>query len=352
MIRRRRARPHASVALLIVLSALAACDREADASAAGDARAVSIAADHHVHILSPELVRDWQSLGVPFSRPDSAYTSVTAIFAAHTVQAFLVSMAHIYGSDDFRRGLDLSLDAEHHRVQQANDHVAHEVARAPASFVGFCSVHLLRPYAAHEIERCRDPLRLAGLKLHLPASGIDLTDPSHLQLLAAVAADAARAGSPLLVHLAPVDGELTTAELRAFLQHVVEPNPGLEIYLAHLGGNGGYRTSAQRAVHAVTGWLDATDGKPRAHIYLELSGALLARRTDGVPASGRADGHRLAADLRRLGLEHVVFGSDYPVFDAAAYAGFLEARLPLAPDELARIMNNRAPAFTRAPAAE
>ncbi len=31
--------------------------------------------DHHVHILSPTLVADWKTLGVPFSRPDSVYTS-------------------------------------------------------------------------------------------------------------------------------------------------------------------------------------------------------------------------------------------------------------------------------------
>jgi uncharacterized protein len=338
-----RWRPGAAVIPVVIL-ALAACDPHP--GGAGGASAEPVAADHHVHVLSPELIHDWQALGVPFSRPDSAYTSVTAIFGGRPVHAFLVSMAHVYGSREFRRGLELSLDAEHGRVRHANDHVAREVARAPASYVGFCSVHLLRPYAAAEIERCRDDLGLAGLKLHLPASGIDLADRAHLELLARVSSDAARDDRPLLVHLAPVDGELREDGLRAFLDHVVEPNPGLRLYLAHLGGNGGYRASARRAVRVVTAYLHASDANADRTIYLELSGALLERTTDGVPASRRSDARALAADLRTLGLDRVVFGSDYPVFDAGSYAAFLEERLPLSSAELAQIMGNRWPGWS------
>lgn len=329
--------------LLLAMLLWAAC--EADTRTLSGTRPVSITVDHHVHVLSPGLVGDWKSLGVSFSRPDSAYTSVTAIFGTRAVRAFLVSMAHMYGTEDFRRGLALSLEAEHVRVQHANDHVAHEVGRAPTSFLGFCSVPLLRPYANAEIERCRDQLHLAGLKLHLPAAEVDLTNRAHLDVLASVASRAAVEGRPLLVHLAPVDGELRPDELRAFIDHVVEPNPELELYLAHLGGNGGYRISAERVVRAFAIYLHESDVNTRRRIFFELSGALLARRTDGVPRSGRSDARKLAEDLRALGLERIVFGSDYPVFDPADYAGLLHERLPLSAAELGQIMGNRAPAF-------
>jgi uncharacterized protein len=304
-----------------------------------------VAVDHHVHVLSPQLVRDWQSLGVTFSRPDTAYTSVTAIFGDRPVQAFLVSMAHVYGSPEFREGLNLALDAEHLRVQQANDHVAREAAKDRASYVGFCSIPLLRPYAEAEIARCYHELELPGIKLHLPAAGIDLTDQAHLRILAATANRAARDRRPLLVHLAPVEGDLRPEELRAFIAHVVEPNPELELYLAHLGGNGGYRSAAQRAVRGFAEYLHNGEANAGRKIYFELSAALLARSTDGVPASRRSDARRLAQDLRVLGLDRVLFGSDYPVFEPAEFSHFLHEYLPLSSAELLQVMQNRAPAL-------
>lgn len=305
------------------------------------------AVDHHVHVLGPELVHDWKSLGVEFSRPESAYTSVSTIFGQHDTQAFLVSMAHIYGSDDFRSGLDLTLETEQRRVQKANEHVAREVARMPGVFTGFCSVPLLRPYAQAEIRRCRDELNLLGLKIHLPASGINLTRSAHLQILAMTAAGAAADHQPLLVHLAPAEGELSSEELRAFIDQVVDPNPDLELYLAHLGGNGGYRISAQRSVRAFTEYLHANEANAQRSIYVELSGALLSRTTDGVPASTREDARKLAANLRALGLDRVLFGSDYPVFDREEFSSHLRAQLPLTPAEITRIMQNKAPAIAR-----
>jgi len=48
--------------------------------------------------------------------------------------------------------------------------------------VAFCSVAVFRPYADEELRYCLDSLPTAGLKLHLAASGADLTDevyPTH-----------------------------------------------------------------------------------------------------------------------------------------------------------------------------
>src|SRR5690606_18447782 len=72
---------------------------------------------------------------------------------------------------------------------------------------------------------------------------------------------------------------------------------------------------------------------------------LLRQRTDGVPASSRSDAARLAADLRTLGIERVLFGSDHPVFDAREYAALLRDWLPLSDAELRLLMTNEAPLF-------
>ncbi|MCA1788780.1 MAG: amidohydrolase family protein [Thioalkalivibrio sp.] len=307
-------------------------------------------ADHHVHVLSPELVRDWKSLGVPFSRPDSAYTSVEAIFQVRPdVQAFLVSMAHIYGSEEFRGALGLSLEEEHARVRRANDHVAQEVARAPQRFVGFCSVSLLRPYAASEIERCRSELELVGLKLHLPSSGVRLGNRQHRRMLAEVAARAEQEQRPLLLHLVAAEREIEEEEVRGFVDEVVRPHPQLELYLAHMGGNGGYRISAQRVVDAFVAFFAEGEALRQRPIYFELSASLLTRQTDGVPASSGADIQVLARDLRQLGLQRVLFGSDYPVFDGEAYSRALREHLPLSSAEFTQVLGNRGPALKSLP---
>jgi hypothetical protein len=97
--------------------------------------------DHHVHLLSPGLLRDWKSLGVNFSRPDSMYVSAASLLGnpaatgsgptARLAGAVLLPMAHLYGRSDIRGPLRLTLAAEQAAVQRENDHVAAEAARYP-----------------------------------------------------------------------------------------------------------------------------------------------------------------------------------------------------------------------------
>lgn len=318
------------------------------AGTGGPSEQLNIVVDHHVHLLSPQLVEDWRSIGVSFSRPDSAYVSSTAALPQRSTRAFLVSMAHVYGSGEVRAALGLDLESEQLRVRRENEHIARETARDRESLVGFCSVPLLRPYAGEELEYCSGALGIPGIKIHLPAMGLSLGDRAHVQLLAGVAERAERERIAILIHIPPVDGELSPQELQTFIDHIVAPYPGVELYLAHLGGNGGYRVSAQRAVQGLTAFLRSTEDTAHRSVYFEISGALLSRPGDGVPASRRSDATRLANDLRALGLERVLFGSDYPVFDTAEFAALLGDRLPLSDAELTLLMTNHSPRFGNA----
>ena len=70
--------------------------------------AVSLAAnptgaltDGHVHILSPELIKIWKGLGIPFSRPDEYYSDIDVILRNTAVRRIdLISMA-CFSSEDF-----------------------------------------------------------------------------------------------------------------------------------------------------------------------------------------------------------------------------------------------------------
>lgn len=299
--------------------------------------------DHHVHVLSPRLVADWKSLGVPFSRPDSVYTSAASLLEgdrATVGQAILVPMAHLYGMADFREAMKLSLEDEATRVRGENRYVAGEAARYPGQAVALCSVAVFRPYADQEIQWCRDSLRSAGLKVHLAASGADLSDEAQLGRLAALFAMAEAEHLPVLLHFDPQRRGLDVGDVERFITRVVDPHPNLELYLAHLGGSGGFGAWTQSVFRVFREWIGRNPDRP---VFMEVSAALLEEESEGVPATTEAEGLALGEALRAVGLARVVFGSDYPVFDPRRYAAALAARTGLSPEELRSVLGNRGP---------
>ncbi|MEX2526231.1 MAG: amidohydrolase family protein [Gemmatimonadota bacterium] len=298
--------------------------------------------DHHLHILSPELLIRWRAAGGGFPLPDSAYVRGREILRRAEAQGgLLISMGHALGSPSLRRDLGLTPQGERDLVRGLHDHMAREVASLEGRAVAFCSVPLLQPWALDELRRCREELGILGVKLHLPVSGVDLRRPEHLSLVASIARNAAAVGAPLMIHLAPPVGHLTAGEVRAFFRDVVLPNRGLEMILAHLGGNGGYRASARRVLAELIRLTeDEAPGYP-LRVRLELSGVILTGVTLGVPPLSIRDARDLVADLRRVGLERVLFGSDYPVFSGSDVENALRTGVPFHPWEVDIILRNR-----------
>lgn len=293
--------------------------------------------DHHVHLLSPRLVEDWKALGVPFSRPDSVYTSIAPVLAQGVEGAFVLSMGYLYSSARFRQEHQLDADQEYGGVRRENDHVAAQVGRAPERLVGFCGVNPRRPYALAELGRCRDSLRLGGVKLHLASSDVDPTDSAHVAAVAAVARWTEAAGLPLLLHLDPRRPDLDPGHLEPLLAAVIDRHPALRVIIAHLGGSGGY-DDRTRAVFRMLA--RRTAGRPGG-VWFELSAVVLARASEGVPPTTADEAARLAADLEEAGLDRILMGSDYPVFSADTYAVSLRERVALGADAWARILGNR-----------
>ena len=299
--------------------------------------------DHHVHILSPQLVADWKSLGVPFSRPDSLYTSASSLFegdGAIVDRAVLVPMAHLYGMADFREAMKLSPKEEAARVRGENEHVAREAARYHGRAVALCSVAIHRPYADQEIQFCLDSLHSAGLKFHLAASGTDLTDETHLDRLTGLFHMAQAESLPVLLHLDPQQRGLEVSDVERFVTRVLNPHPNLELYLAHLGGSGGFGAWTQSVLLVFREWMDQHPDRP---VFVEVSAALLEEESEGVPASTLEEGRALGEALRAVGLDRVVFGSDYPVFDPRRYSAALAGRTGLSAREVRSILANRGP---------
>lgn len=337
-------RTHGALLSGAVAALAVACQQPVDREAPAVADTFAIRVDHHVHLLGPDLIRDWKALGIPFSRPDSVYLIPDSVLA-QVDRAVLVPMAHAYGNSEMRAELAIALVEEEARVARENDHVLAQSARFPDRTVAFCAAPVLRPYAMRELERCI-AAGGAGIKLHLAASEVDLRDLSHLASLETLTAWAAQRSLPVLLHLDTQRRGTDAEHVDQFLRTVIEPHLDLVVIIAHLGGSGGYGDWTRSVFRTVNTWLAerfaADDARPGIHF--DLSAVILEEESEGVPATTDAESAALASDLAEFGTARLVFGSDAPVFGPGRYARVLEARGVLAREELDSIAA-RSPVF-------
>ena len=333
--------------LLLLIAVMAGCHGTPRSQAPPPA--TPTLADHHVHLLSPDLLRDWAAVGVTFSRAPSVYTTAEGLLTSSLDQALLVPMAHLYSSAWLREGLKLTEDQERECVQKENDHVAREAGRYPGRAVAYCSVGLFRPYTWDEIRRCRETLGSPGIKLHFASSGVDLRNEDHLAEIGRLFAWAEREKVPLLVHFDPQARGLEVEDVERFIARVLTPHEKLEILIAHLGGSGGYGPWTQSVFRAFVSWLEeeARQGRARPGVAFDLSAVILEEESEGVPPTTPEEAAALAEDLRRAGLARVVFGSDYPVFDPQRYLSLLQTTLRLSPEGLETLRSHRLPVLAR-----
>ena len=345
-----------SRSLLLSLLFTAACGAPPEPSAAREERPAAGLVDHHVHLLSPGLIRDWKAIGATFSKPDAAYLSADELLRdpdgegpelPALAQALLVPMAHFYGNEELRGGLALSAEEEAARAAAENDHVAAEAARWPGRAATLVSVDLLRPWALAELERVRVRHPIVGVKLHLGSAGFDFRDEHHVATLATLVDWTARERLLLLLHLDPQRRGTTVADVTALLERVFAPHPDLEVIIAHLGGSGGFGPWPRSVVATCGEWLDerAKRGEPRRGYRFDLSAVPMTKPSEGMAASSDEEIAALAPLLREVGLDRMLFGSDWPVFDPRGHAQFLRERCGFAPAEIEQLLAQRCSAF-------
>jgi len=338
----------ARILAVVFFSLCLAATLGATGCAAPNSPAPRSVVDHHVHVLSPELVREWKSLGVPFSKPDEHYVDVAALFErAQLDGALLVPMAHFYGNDEFRGALELDLAAEQARVRHENDYVAALAAQDPTRRAALASVDLLRPYALEELARARKELDVVGVKLHLRSAGLDLREPAHLDALERIVAWVDAANELLLLHLDVLREDLTAEDVATCLERAFGPHPDVRVVIAHLGGSGGFDARTQLILGACTDWLEGERSLGRRHpnLRFDVSAVPMTRASEGVPPTTPTELAALAPALRRLGIDRLCFGSDYPVFDPSEHAQVLTEHIGLTQDEARRILSARAILF-------
>jgi predicted TIM-barrel fold metal-dependent hydrolase len=228
---------------------------------------------------------------------------------------------------------------EYAKVLAENDWTSQQVARHRDRLIGFCSVNPLKDYAEDEVRRCAGELSLrTGLKLHFGNSDVQLDDPAHVAKVKAVFARANAAGMAIAVHL---HGSVNrkrphgARQARTFLEQLLPAAPVVVIQVAHLTSAGGWGREEDEAMNVFARAIRRSDARTR-RLYFDISGV-------GLP-EWQKHASAVAACIRRVGADRVLFGSDGTVdFMRPIEAWEACRQLPLTAQEVSAVAANVAP---------
>jgi len=307
-----------------------------------DSPIVPVRVDHHVHLNSPAIQAFLPGFCEGMRRFGGCDPALTT---PHSVDDLLAAMNHA----GIRRALVLSDGylAESSMVPQrpdatglmraANDWTVELARRYPNRLSAFVAVDPLRPTALPEIARWRGHPAVAGIKLHLTSSGVNLRKDSDVASLAAVFRAAAQARFAIVIHLRTQQMDYGAADVRRFIKEVLPSAGDTPVQIAHAAGWSGIDPATLSALGA---FADDVEAKPRRfrHVWFDLSGVW----TDKTSPS---DKQALVALIRRIGVQHFLTGSDWPYNgdNLADYYGRVYPELPLTQREWTAIRKNVAP---------
>ena len=280
--------------------------------------AAGAAIDVHMHIASQALTDMFTGGGVPAAGADNL---IARLDEANVQRGIVLSAAY------FGKTVGLTDDTY---VIPENNYVAAEVAKYPDRLIGFCGINPLFSSAISEIDRCLDLPGMVGIKLHLEASGVDLTNDEDVAALWAVFDNIQERDAPVMMHVADPGGLPLTGVAFANLAAILSSHPTVRVAHAHCAGN--------TDDDAIEMWLRlGNSGYNPETSFVDIS-ACLAFFAD-APLSQR---ELIVWRLRKWGIDHVLFGSDYFVFFGETPQQTLDilTQYPFTQQELDTILNN------------
>jgi predicted TIM-barrel fold metal-dependent hydrolase len=244
--------------------------------------ATGAAIDVHTHLAS-QLLADLFTGG---SEPAATAEDLIAHLDEANVQRAVVLSPGYMGLPD-----DSNMAPE-------NDYVAAEVGKYPDRLIGFCGINPLYDSAVSEIDRCLDLPGMVGVKLHLPGSGVDMTNEDHVAALSAVFDKAQERNAPVTIHVGDQAGLPLVANGLANLGAIIEAHPDVRVLHAHCAGN--------MDDENIELWIRAGLAETA---YVDVSACLKFYRD--APLAKR---ELIVWRFRKWGIERVLFGSDYLSF--------------------------------------
>ena len=315
----------------------------------GTAPAAAPLVDHHIHLGSDELARQLEEMNKAdptafehlskdiFNKPSPA-DAIRNLDQAGVKRAVLLSTAYW-----FMLPGQAGNSAEAARKMRAENRFNVETALASnGRILAFVSVNPLAPNAKDELLYWKGKPGVSGLKLHLGAAGFSASDPKQVRKLAAIFALARKAKLPIVVHLRG-GGSFTKAEVNRFIDKVLSKAGDLPVQIAHGGGYAGADPATIDSLEAF-GTAIARKAPGTRNLVFDLSGVVIPEPSASALGSSDAQLAIFTADMRRIGLDRFVIGSDWPAIGPIApYFELMRQKLALTDSEWTALCNNVAP---------
>jgi predicted TIM-barrel fold metal-dependent hydrolase len=304
---------------------------------------VPVRVDHHVHLNSPAIqaflpafcegMRRFGGCDAALTTPHSAEDLLTAMDRAGIQRALVLSDGYLPESPMVEPQRSDAADL----MRAANDWTVKLARRYPNRLSAFVAVDPLQPTALPEIARWRGDPAVAGIKLHLTSSGVNLRKDSDIASLVSVFRAAAQARFAIVIHLRTQQMDYGAPDIWRFAEEVLPAAGDTPVQIAHAAGWSGIDSATLSALGAFADEIEANPHRFR-HVWFDLSGVW----TDKTSPS---DKQALIALIRRVGPKHFLAGSDWPYNgdNLKDYYNRVYPELPLTQGEWAIIRSNIAP---------
>jgi predicted TIM-barrel fold metal-dependent hydrolase len=304
---------------------------------------VPVRVDHHVHLNSPAIqaflpvfcegMRRFGGCDPALTTPHSVDDLLTAMDQAGIRRALVLSDGYLAESPMLEPQRPDATDL----MRAANDWTVGLARRYPNRLSAFVAIDPLRPTALPEIARWQGNPSVAGIKLHLTSSSVNLRKDSDLAALESVFRAAAQARFAIVIHLRTQQMDYGAADIRRFVEQVLPAAGDTPVQIAHAAGWSGIDPATLSALGAFADKIEANPQRFR-HVWFDLSGVW----TDKTSAS---DKQALVALIRRIGVQHFLAASDWPYNgdNLADYYNRVYPELPLTRSEWTVIRSNVAP---------
>ncbi len=292
--------------------------------------------DSHAHIMSPRLIKLFKDTGIPFSKPDKAYSDlneITARVGVHRIN--LVSMAYLYGHPEIKK-----VENEYEAVKAENDYVIRARQKSPRNVKAFCGINPMKSYALEETKRCAKKLKIDGIKFHFNANQVYLTEPAHLAKVKPIFKYVAKKKLPILLHFDNSHPKFGEPDIKLFADEILADIKPAKIQIAHFGTSGGFNAKSKRVLDAFIRQFETNPAIKKHKIMFDISAVALDKNSEGVSKLTDEQFAELAVYARKLGVNRIVFGTDYPLYSAPEYLKILRTRVKLNESEIKKILEN------------
>lgn len=289
--------------------------------------------DSHVHLMSPGLVKYWKGIGIPFSKSESNYSDIDTIVENNKSKYInLIGMGYVYGNPEYYQGED-----SYQRMLDENDYLLKTAKSYPEKIIPFFAIDPLKDYAINELERCYQINSKSGLKLHFNASQVYLTEPEHLDKVKQVFKKSAEYKLPILLHFDnwhPKFGELDIELLVDSILNEIKP---IQLQIAHFGTSGGFNEKTKRFIDAFVALRNQNRIPSKHKILFDISAVALDKDSEGVSKLSEEEFMELKKYINKIGIDNIVFGTDYPLYKSDEYFNILKEKVGLTEQELRQI---------------